>query len=607
MTDSSNPVEPILARSLAAAGGAAWARVRTLHLEGSVRAGGLAGPCEQWVDLATARFAMRLSLGPATMSLGHDGVQAWQRGANGEVLVQDSEAGRRTAATDAWINARGWWFPARHSATVESLGRREVDGRAFDVLRCVPARGQWVELWFDASTHLLARLVQEVLGKPSVRRFEAHREVGGLCLPHRVATGNGDPRFDRVTEFTTIALDEAAPADAFDVPGQVFGDVAFTNGGASARLPIEIHNNHVFVGVEIDGHPLRFMLDTGGVNLVATTAAQRIGLASLGAIEARGPGEKSVASGFARVERLAIGGAVVLERQLVRVLDMPGFDDIEGVQVDGVLGVELFKRLVVQIDYARRELLLADSPGFVPPPAAQSSPITFFGHFPGIAGEIDGVAGQFWLDTGNRGGLVLLRPFVEANGLSERHAASALTTIGWGIGGRAEGRLARGGRLVIGGIHVEGPVLRLPADPGGALAIRHVAGNIGGEILRRFVVTFDYARRIVHLQANDDAARPFEADRSGMWINRHARGAVVGAVMAGGPADAAGLRIDDQLTAVDGEPVGAIALDALRGRLAEWPAGRRVVVDVLRGEASMQVALVLRDLVEARMGAQRGV
>ena len=597
MNDPSFTPGPVLARALAAAGGAAWARLRTLHLGGSVRAGGLSGPHEQWVDLATARFATRMTLGPATMALGHDGTEAWQRSANGEVVVQDSEAGRRAAATDTWIHARGWWFPARRAATVESLGQREVDGRAFDVLRCVPVGGQWVELWFDASTHLLARLVQEVLGKQSVRRFEDHREVGGLWLPYRVSTGSGDPRFDRVTELATITLDETPPDHVFDVPRQVLGDTVFVDGGARARMPIEIHDNHVFVDVEVDGHALRFMLDTGGVNLVATAAARRIGLASLGAIEARGPGEQSVASGFARVERLVIGGAVALERQLLRVLDMPGLDDVEGVRVDGVLGVELFKRLVVQIDYARRELVLADAAAFAAPPGAQSSPITFFGHFPGIEGAIDGMAGQFWLDTGNRGGLLLLAPFVEANGLAERYSTSAPTTIGWGIGGRAEGRLARGGRLAIGDAVVDAPVMRLPTGHGGALAIRHVAGNIGGEILRRFVVTFDYARRVVHLSANDDAGLPFDVDRSGLWINRHARGVVVGAVMGGGPADTAGLRVGDVLTALDGEPAGAIPLDAWRRRLAEWPAGRRVTIDVLRAEATLQLALVLRDLV----------
>ena len=587
----------LLARTLAAAGGAAWARVRTLRFEGRVHAGGLSGPYEQWIELQSGRHAMRLTLGPATLAGGYDGMQAWQRSANGEVVVQDAEAGRRAAATDAWIHARGWWFGDRFGAAIESLGRREADGAAFDVLRCVPEGGQWVELWFDAATLLLARLVQEVLGKPSLRRFEDHREVGGLRLPLRISSGNGDPRFDRVTELAAVAIDEEPPAGVFDVPPQAFDDVAFLAGGSQARLPIELLGNHVFVAVEIGGHALRFLLDTGGVNLLATAAAERIGVASVGALEARGPGEKSVGSGFARVERLVIGGAVELQRQLLRVLELPGFDDVEGVQVDGVLGVELFKRLAVQIDYAARSLLLADPATFVAPPEAISLNISFFGHFPGIAAELDGIEGQFWLDTGNRGGLVLLAPFVEQHGLAGRYATSPLTTIGWGIGGRAPGRLARGGFLRLGNAVLHGPVLRLPAESHGALATRHVAGNIGGEILRRFVVAFDYARRVVHLVENDSAGRPFDADRSGLWINRDAQGAIVGAVMAGGPAAQAGLAVDDVIVAVDGEPATGIGLDALRRRLAESPAGTCVRFDVRRGDAAIQAAAVLRDLV----------
>ena len=598
MTDDTMSTEQLLARTLAAAGGPAWARVRTLRFEGRMRVGGLDGPCEQWLALETGRHAMRLTLGPATMAGGFDGVHAWQRGPNGEVVVQDAEAGLRAAATEAWIHARGWWFPARHPASFDCLGRREVDGVAFDVLRCVPAGGQWVELWFDARSHRLARLVQEVLGKPSLRRFDDEREVQGLRLPFRVTSGNGDPRFDRELAIEAVTVDAEPPADAFEAPQQAFSDVSFAGGATQVRLPFVLLNNHVFVAAQIDGHPLRLLLDTGGVNLLSMAAAHRIGLESLGAIETRGPGAQSVGSGFARVDRLEIGG-VALERQLLRVIDLPGFDDVEGTRVDGVLGVELFKRLVLRIDYARRELLLADPSTFTTPSseASHALPITFFGHFPGIAAELDGLPGQFWLDTGNRSGVVLLEPFVETHRLAERYPLSGATTIGWGIGGPVQGRLARGGRLALGGLHVEAPVLRLPDGHGGALAIRHVAGNIGGEILRRFVVTFDYARRVVHLEPNTDAGQPFDVDRSGLWINRHAQGAVVAAVMADGPAAQAGLHVDDVIVAVAGEPASVATLDALRRRLAESPAGSRVALELRRGEQAIQAALVLRDLV----------
>ena len=140
-------------------------------------------------------------------------------------------------------------------------------------------------------------------------------------------------------------------------------------------------------------------------------------------------------------------------------------------------------------------------------------------------------------------------------------------------------------------------MLRLPVDNGGALAIRHVAGNIGGEILRRFAVTFDYGRRVVHLVENAAAGAPFDVDRSGLWINRHADGAIVGAVMAGSPAAMAGLQEGDVILAVDGEAATGTGLDTLRRRLAERAAGTRVAFELRRGDARIQAALVLRDLV----------
>jgi len=278
------------------------------------------------------------------------------------------------------------------------------------------------------------------------------------------------------------------------------------------------------------------------------------------------------------------------------VVDMPGFDEVEGLQVDGVLGVELFKRLAVQLDYGRRELLLADPADFVAPPSAQALPLAFFGHFPGVAGVLDGVPGQFWLDTGNRGGLVLHAPFVEAHGLAGRYRTSDVTTIGWGIGGRAQGRLARAGRLSLGSLHVDGPVLRLPLAHDGPLAMRHVAGNIGGEILRRFVVAFDYSRRVVHLAPGVDAGQPFAADRAGLWINAHPQGVVAMAVMDGGPADQAGVRVGDVVVEVDGTSASALGLAALRERLAGSPAGERVRMSLRRGDATAEAALLLRDL-----------
>jgi hypothetical protein len=431
----------------------------------------------------------------------------------------------------------------------------------------------------------------------AVRRLP---RVQGLWLPFRTTSGSGDPRFDRVIKFTAVSLDVELPASTFQVPAQLVDDVVFVDGRRSARLAVDIANHHVFVDVKLDGHPLRFILDTGGVNLVTTETAARLGLRSEGELEGRGPGEKSVLVGFTRVARLEIGGVVVLEHQLLRVLPMPGFDEIEGAQFDGILGVELLKRLVVKIDYAGSALEMTDPAIFEPPIDTQAMPLTFFGHFPGVDGDLDGAKGQFWLDTGNRGGLVVAGPFAQAHGLSGRYATSGVMTIGWGVGGVVEGRLARGSRLMLGSIAIYGPLVRLPSgDDGGAMSIRDVAGNVGGEILSRFDVTFDYARQRVFMAPNEAHGKPFEADRSGLWTARRGRAVVIEAVMADSPAAAAGLRPGDILCEVDGTPAASFTLDALRRQLREQPAGQVVTLRVGRKDSFFDTTLRLRDLIPA--------
>lgn len=595
---SQAPHERILERALSASGGVAWHDLRNLEFTGELRVGGLQGPYRQAIDVAGGRFATSFSLGAHTFAGGFDGVRGWQQSPNGEVLVQDGDAALRAAATDAWLNARGWWFPHRWPAHMEALERVAEGPAVFDVVRCLPVGGQAVDLWFDTTSHRLARVVTEALGKPSVKHFDDYREVQGLWLPFRTTSGSGDPRFDRVNEVTAVLLDAVLPESTFQAPVQLVDDVVFVDGGRSARLAVDIANHHVFVDVELDGHPLRFILDTGGVNLVTSEAAARLGLRSEGALEGRGPGENAVAVGFTRVARLVIAGVVALERQLLRVLSMPDFDEVEGAQCDGILGVELLKRLVVRIDYAGSALELTDPAIFEPPAYAPTLPLTFFGHFPGVNGDLDGAKGQFWLDTGNRGGLFVASPFAQANELSERYATSGAMTIGWGVGGGVEGRLARGGRLMLGSITINGPVLRLSSgSSGGVMAMRDVAGIVGGEILSRFDVTFDYARQRVLLVPNEVHGKPFEADRAGLWINRRGDAVVVKAVMADGPAAVAGLRVGDILCTFDGTPAASLTLDALRRQLRELPAGQVVALRVAREDALFDAWLCLRDLI----------
>jgi len=593
----SNPssLEVVLARARAAAGGAACDRIRTLHMTGTIHAGGLGGPSVQRVDRINLRALREFTLGPAAYATGFDGTHAWRRGPNGDVTLQDAEAGLRATVTQAWLDASGWWSSTAGGARLESLGTRELDGRRFDVVQALPAGGEPAQLWFDATTHLLARVQQRVMGREMVTRLDDHREVEGAWLPFRAITGSGDARFDRVDVVEHIAVN--APIDAHDLapPASVEGDLHFIDGRERAVVDVAVIQNTIVVPVTIAGQALRFVLDSGGLTLLTAATAARLGLPVEGRLEAGGAGGHSAAAGFVRVPQLAVGAAVVLERPLLRVLAMPEASDVLGVPVDGILGAELLRRLVVRIDYEAQRLELL-APATEPQPDwGERLPLAFFAHIPCVAATLDDQPAQFWLDTGNSGAVLL---HAQA-GVTPAHDATAVTTIGWGIGGAIRGRLARARSLRLGGIALAAPALRVLEDGERALATPGLAGNIGGAVLSRFLVTFDYARRTAWLAPNARIGAPFPVDRSGLRIHAHRAGFEVMAVMAGSPAEAAGLHVGDVIVDVDGTPAKSIPLHVQRRAWQEAAPGTRVRVGVTRAGVAREAGLELRDLVPA--------
>ena len=117
-----------------------------------------------------------------------------------------------------------------------------------------------------------------------------------------------------------------------------------------------------------------------------------------------------------------VGGAT-LRDQAFSVFELSGFSAAEGVPVDGVLGYELFKRFVVRVDYPRRTLTLTLPAAFSYHGGGVIVPFKLNDYVPEVAGEIDGVAGAFDIDTGSRAGLGVLGPFVDRHGLRQRYAA----------------------------------------------------------------------------------------------------------------------------------------------------------------------------------------
>jgi membrane-associated protease RseP (regulator of RpoE activity) len=192
--------------------------------------------------------------------------------------------------------------------------------------------------------------------------------------------------------------------------------------------------------------------------------------------------------------------------------------------------------------------------------------------------------------------LTLDAPFVVAN-----HVGSGVKSVdavdGWGVGGPSRARVMRGGILKIGDmIEIDHPVTGMGTDKAGAFADPSLSGNIGGGILKRFVVTFDYGHSTMYLKPLTGPIDDLDTyDRAGTWFNVEPDGFKVVAVTHGGPAEEAGLKADDVITAIDGKAVGDTSLDAVRRRLRNDPVGTLVKLAVLRSGKPIEIALTLRD------------
>jgi hypothetical protein len=589
----------LFARSKAASGGAHWDAVKSLHESGTLTAGGLAGTFEAVQDLANGRSSDHYKLGPVDGADGYDGKLAWQRDPGGEVAALDAPEAVQRARSQAWLDARGYWYPARIAASYGKVESRELEHKQYAVVVATPAGGDAVTLWFEADTHLLARTVQKQGADTATTVFDDWREVDGIRVPFHStsdltdAAGRTDPRNRSEVRLERVVLNQAIADADFAMPVMVATAHIETAGGV-ARVPFELFSNHIYVDGSLDGKPARFLVDTGGANLLTPAAAKKFGLAGEGKLAGRGVGDELVDVSFAHAKEVRVGGAV-LAKPVFAVMDLGKLSAVEGVPSDGLVGYEMFRRFGVTIDYAKRELVLVEQAKFVPPQGAAVVPFELADRIPIVQGALDGVPARLSIDTGSRVSLTLHSPFAREHALVAKYRAAPDSVIGWGVGGPSRGRPARFGVLELGGLSIADIAGDIYTGDKGAFATPDISGNLGGGVLKRFTVAFDYTAKRMYLAPNADFAKPDVFDRSGLWLLGDGDALKVADVAADSAAARAGLHADDRVTAIGGEKIAAHTLPEWRRRLRELPIGTRLAIDYTRAAKAAHAELVLAD------------
>ncbi|HTD28854.1 MAG TPA: PDZ domain-containing protein, partial [Xanthomonadaceae bacterium] len=502
----------------------------------------------------------------------------------------------RLGAVDmGYRTARAWWFPARHAGAIEDRGVQQEAGRTFDLVRITPEGGRAFTLWVDRQTHLIDRDIEQQAEQLRVTRYADYRRVGDLTLPFVVRDGDGDAAFDRVYTVTRIDPNAPVPDDAYSIPpAPAASTVSPSTTSTSTTVPFRFEDNRIVMSVMVDGKgPFDCELDSGGSLILSPTIVADLHLTLVGKTKETGGGEGFVTSGTGLAQHVSIGTAGLNDQ----IFNSFAWNSQYPRRM--LMGQELLQHYVIRIDFDRLTMTLTTPDAFHYQGDGVVVPFHFQDNQPELVGAADGIAGNFAVDTGDSGSLLLIAPFARHYGLAERYHA----TIPYGGHAIAatHGVLTRVGKVTIDGadgrpaLEVEKPLTRISLQQGGFDANRYVSGNLGIGILKQYNITFDYDRRQIIFEKNHLYGTPDPFDRSGFKLIRKDAGWVVDAVYPGGPADHAGIRTGDVVSRIDGKTSASLSADD-QWALMRQPVGSVIKFDVRSGATERDVPLTLQDV-----------
>jgi hypothetical protein len=208
-----------------------------------------------------------------------------------------------------------------------------------------------------------------------------------------------------------------------------------------------------------------------------------------------------------------------------------------------------------------------------------------------INAEVDGIKGRFLVDSGNQSGTFLSSTFVTQNNLVQKLHAHYLAYNGRGFGGDSPPAwYVRLHDFKIGPLKIKAPVSRL--QTANDAFNNQLAGNIGQDILNRFVITFDCKRSVMYLEKTPSWNKPAAFNRTGMLVDFNHDSDEIKTVLPNSPAEALGLKPGDRILTINGAKPSEDPNDPLFIQ----PVGTILHLQVKRGEITQPYDITLRNV-----------
>lgn len=391
------------------------------------------------------------------------------------------------------------------------------------------------------------------------------------------------------------------------VSGQILG-FSLADDKKKVQIPIEIYNNLVVVPVVLNGAlPLKFILDTGVRTAILTqkTFTDILNLSYSRKYTISGPGGEQIIDAYI-TNNVSLELPGVLGRG--HALLVLGEDYLElrnylGTDVHGILGYELFSRFIIEIDYAKRTLTLSVPSRFRKKRKYQAIPIKIEDTKPYITTSVvlaDGtqLTAKLLVDSGASHGL-MLEPTSDSRIQVPDSTISSI--IGRGLGGEITGKVGRIKSLKLGTYDIKNVIASFP-DPNSyfdslKLGATQRNGAVGGEVLSRFTVIFNFPKEEMYIKKNSSFKNKFHYNLSGLTIK--AKGSrlnvfEVTEVRRKSVSDKAGVLAGDLIMSINGMQTSNLDLNTINGFFNHKP-GKRISLVVSRKGQQHKINFELAD------------
>lgn len=368
-----------------------------------------------------------------------------------------------------------------------------------------------------------------------------------LSLATAIALANR-PAPQEQSNTTQAQPSATAPQQSAPVPFH------FAFGGNAAQIPAAFVDNLVLIPLRINNsQPMLFELDTTATN----TSIDPDRLASLGTEPFSTP-------------TLNLNG---LDFRLAALpaLAKPDFAAQVGRPYQGTLGADFLCCVVVEIDYKRETVQLYDPSVYKYSGKLKGIPFTVRGGVPIVRAKF-GLAqnktfeGDFAIDTALNATVVFSDRYAQSHQIFK----SKIRTIPYtdpqvnGGEGVVVGKMQS---FQIGQYYLQNALGTFSKKDVITTDDPKFAGVIGGGMLRRFTVIFDYPRQLIYLEGNVHVREEEQEDKSGLTII--AKGVTlrtfeVVVVQPGTPGHSAGFQKGDIIEGIGEDPAADMTLDSIR-------------------------------------------